>query len=74
MTIRSESIYGSLCPADEQIVSPVYAGPSRSRNTRGKSQRMSKQRLLIIEDDADQRELIRETLDDYFATLDFSSL
>jgi diguanylate cyclase (GGDEF)-like protein len=29
---------------------------------------MAKQRLLIIEDDADQRELIRETLDDYFAT------
>lgn len=28
---------------------------------------MAKQRLLIIEDDADQRELIRETLDDYFA-------
>jgi diguanylate cyclase (GGDEF)-like protein len=27
---------------------------------------MAKQRLLIIEDDADQRELIRETLDDYF--------
>jgi two-component system, cell cycle response regulator len=27
---------------------------------------MPKQRLLIIEDDADQRELIRETLDDYF--------
>lgn len=28
---------------------------------------MAKQRLLIIEDDPDQRELIRETLDDYFA-------
>lgn len=28
---------------------------------------MTKQRLLIIEDDADQRELIRETLDDYFS-------
>ena len=27
---------------------------------------MSTQRLLIIEDDADQRELIRETLEDYF--------
>jgi diguanylate cyclase (GGDEF)-like protein len=27
---------------------------------------MPKHRLLIIEDDADQRELIRETLDDYF--------
>jgi two-component system cell cycle response regulator len=27
---------------------------------------MAKQRLLIIEDDADQRELIRETLEDYF--------
>jgi diguanylate cyclase (GGDEF)-like protein len=27
---------------------------------------MSKHRLLIIEDDTDQRELIRETLDDYF--------
>jgi two-component system cell cycle response regulator len=27
---------------------------------------MAGQRLLIIEDDADQRELIRETLDDYF--------
>src|SRR4051812_36460059 len=27
---------------------------------------MPKQRLLIIEDDTDQRELIRETLDDYF--------
>ena len=27
---------------------------------------MSKQRLLIIEDDADQRELIREALEDYF--------
>jgi two-component system cell cycle response regulator len=28
---------------------------------------MANQRLLIIEDDTDQRELIRETLDDYFA-------
>lgn len=29
---------------------------------------MAKHRLLIIEDDADQRELIRETLEDYFGT------
>ena len=27
---------------------------------------MTSHRLLIIEDDTDQRELIRETLDDYF--------
>src|SRR2546430_1988968 len=46
-----------------------YAGPRTTRArppTRQEVPEMPKQRLLIIEDDADQRELIRETLDDYF--------
>src|SRR3954453_7786635 len=36
------------------------------RERRGKSQNVERLKLLIVEDDADQRELIRETLEDHF--------